>query len=169
MSFSHVKAAHSIGVDRNACAVRGFCGSCIAVDDFAGLSRIRKTVHMPKPRPKHLNLAVIRFPVMAWVSGLHRASGALLFVLLPLLLWLWHQSIASRESFDAFRNVVAQPFTRLVLLALLWAYLHHICAGIRHLGLDLDLGTDLRPARVSGWVVIVVSLALTLVIGARLW
>ncbi|HEX6006272.1 MAG TPA: succinate dehydrogenase, cytochrome b556 subunit [Burkholderiales bacterium] len=124
---------------------------------------------MPKPRPKHLNLAVIRFPVMAWVSGMHRVSGALLFLFLPLLLWLWHRSIASRETFDVFHNALAQPLVKLVLLALLWAYLHHVCAGIRHLGLDLDLGTDLRPARVSGWVVIMVSLALTTVIGAALW
>jgi succinate dehydrogenase / fumarate reductase cytochrome b subunit len=124
---------------------------------------------MSKPRPKHLNLLQIKFPIMAIVSGMHRISGAVLFLFLPLLLWLWHQSVTSQQAFDRFGAVVASPIGKIVLLGLLWAYLHHLCAGIRHLALDLNLGMDLPAARASGMAVIAVSIGLTIVIGALLW
>lgn len=124
---------------------------------------------MPKSRPKHLNLLKIKFPIMAIVSGMHRISGAVLFLFLPLLLWLWQESLVSQQSFDAFRSVVSNPLMKLVLLGLLWGYLHHLCAGIRHLALDLHLGTELRPARASSLAVLVVSIAGTLIVGAALW
>ncbi len=63
----------------------------------------------------------------------------------------------------------ANPLAKLVLIGLVWAYLHHFCAGIRYLLLDLDKGIDLKPARQSSVIVLAVSLALTLIIGARLW
>lgn len=106
---------------------------------------------------------------MAIVSGMHRISGAVLFLFLPLLLWLWQQSLESPETFAAYRSVVAHPLMKLVLLGLLWGYVHHVCAGIRHLAVDLDLGTDLAPARASSWAVLIVSISLTLIAGAMLW
>jgi succinate dehydrogenase / fumarate reductase cytochrome b subunit len=122
-----------------------------------------------KQRPKHLNLMEIRLPLPGFVSILHRVSGALLFLALPLLLWLFDSSLASPESFAAYKSVVAHPLVKLILLGLLWAYLHHFCAGIRFLLLDLHQGLDLVPARRSAAVVLVVSLILTLVIGVKLW
>jgi len=124
---------------------------------------------MPNSRPKHLNLILIRFPVMAIVSGMHRISGAVLFLFLPLFLWLWQQSLASPQSFETFRSAVSHPVMKLVLLGLLWGYLHHFFAGIRHLALDLDLATDLKPARASSYAVLAASIALTLAIGVALW
>lgn len=106
---------------------------------------------------------------MAIVSGMHRISGAVLFLFLPLLLWLWQESLASQQSFAAFKSVVSHPLMKLVLLGLLWGYLHHLCAGIRHLALDLDLGTDLPAARVSSYVVLAVSIVLTLLAAVALW
>jgi len=124
---------------------------------------------MSKPRPKHLDLTKIRFPVMAIVSGMHRISGAVLFLFIPLLLWLWQESLASPQSFATFTAVVAQPFMKIVLLGLLWGYLHHLCAGIRHLALDLDFGTELAVARASSKVVLAVSIGLTLAAAVALW
>ncbi|OGA50278.1 MAG: succinate dehydrogenase, cytochrome b556 subunit [Betaproteobacteria bacterium RIFCSPLOWO2_12_FULL_62_58] len=124
---------------------------------------------MSKPRPKHLDLTKIRFPVMAIVSGMHRISGAVLFLFIPLLLWLWQESLASPQSFAAFTAVVAQPLMKIVLLGLLWGYLHHLCAGIRHLALDLDFGTELAAARASSKVVLAVSIGLTLAAAVALW
>jgi succinate dehydrogenase / fumarate reductase, cytochrome b subunit len=124
---------------------------------------------MPKSRPKHLNLLQIRFPIMAIVSGLHRISGAVLFLFLPVLLWLWQQSVVSQETFERFSAVVASPFAKLVLLGLLWGYLHHLCAGIRHLALDLEVGVDLPAARASSMAVMAVSIGLTFLIGVLLW
>lgn len=124
---------------------------------------------MSKSRPKHLDLTKIRFPVMAIVSGMHRISGAVLFLSIPLLLWLLQQSLATPQTFEAFRSAVASPLLKLILLGLVWAYLHHLCAGIRHLALDLDRGTGLGAARASSKAVLIVSIGLTLVAGAMLW
>jgi len=123
---------------------------------------------MKKRRPKYLNLIEIRLPLPGFVSILHRVSGAVLFLMLPFLLYLFSSSLGSPESFAAFQQVVANPLVRLILLGLLWAYLHHFCAGIRYLFLDLDKGVDLAPARRSAWAVLAVSLPLTLVLGVIL-
>jgi len=122
-----------------------------------------------RKRPKHLALHQIRQPIPAIVSILHRISGAGLFLMLPLLLWLFDRSLGSATAYDAYREVVAHPLVKLVLFGLLWAYLHHFCAGIRFLLLDLHVGTDLQAGRRSAWAVLVVSLALTFVIGVALW
>jgi succinate dehydrogenase / fumarate reductase, cytochrome b subunit len=124
---------------------------------------------MSKPRPIHLNLITIRLPLPGLVSILHRVSGAALFLFLPLLLWLWQESVASAETFEAIRAVVANPFMKLVLLGLVWGYLHHVCAGIRHLALDLHIGAELAGARASSMAVMVVSIGLTLVAAVALW
>jgi succinate dehydrogenase / fumarate reductase cytochrome b subunit len=124
---------------------------------------------MTDPRPKHLDLVHIRLPVPAVVSILHRVSGAALFLLLPSLLYLLHASLDSPDSYVRMRAMIEQPLVKLVLIGLLWAYLHHFCAGIRFLALDLHWGIALQPARRNAWAVLAVSLALTLVLGVWLW
>lgn len=123
---------------------------------------------MTKRRPKHLDLAQIRLPLPGFVSILHRVSGAALFLSLPFLLYLFASSVGSPETFDSYKAVVAHPLVKLVLLGLLWSYLHHFCAGIRYLFLDLDKGVDLPAARASAWTVLAVSLPLTLILGVIL-
>ncbi|MDR2259663.1 MAG: succinate dehydrogenase, cytochrome b556 subunit [Azoarcus sp.] len=123
----------------------------------------------PKPRPKHLDIVRIRFPLPSIVSILHRVSGAGLFLLLPFLLYLFDKSLESSASFDVFSEIVSHPLAKLVLLGLLWAYLHHFCAGIRFLFLDIDKGLDLPCARRSSYAVLAVSLALTFIIGVKSW
>jgi len=121
-------------------------------------------------RPVYLNLLAIRQPVPAIVSILHRLSGAVLFLLgIPLLLWALQQSLGSPEAWAALQAGLAHPVAKLALLGLVWAYLHHFCAGIRYLLLDLHIGTELTPSRQSSYAVLVVSLALTAIVGARLW
>lgn len=122
-----------------------------------------------KPRPKYLNLMQIRQPMPAIISIMHRISGAVLFLLIPLLLWLFQASLESQASFASFQSVVAQPLMKLVLLGLLWGYLHHLLAGLRHLFLDLDLGTDLPVARLSSMIVFVAGIVLTLAVGVMTW
>jgi succinate dehydrogenase / fumarate reductase cytochrome b subunit len=120
-------------------------------------------------RPKYLDLARIRLPVPALVSILHRLSGAALFLLLPLLLYLLHASLASPDSYVRMRALVGQPLVKLLLIGALWAYLHHFCAGIRFLALDLHWGIELQPARRNAWAVLAVSLVLTAILGVWLW
>ena len=124
---------------------------------------------MAKPRPKHLNLLQIRLPVPGVISIMHRVFGAALFLVLPLILYGMQVSLESPRSFEALGSVLAHPLWKLVALGLTWAYLHHFCAGIRYLALDLDYGTDLGPARASAWAVLAASGVLTLIIGAWLW
>ena len=123
-----------------------------------------------KPRPVYLNLIKIRQPIPAIISILHRVSGAILFLIgIPLLLFSVQRSLGSAETYAALQDTFARPIVKLVLLGLVWAYLHHFCAGIRYLLLDLHIGTELKPARQSSVVVLIVSLILTAIIGARLW
>lgn len=126
-------------------------------------------VAIKKARPKHLDLTKIRLPLPGYVSILHRVSGAGLFLMLGMLLWLFDQSLSSPESFASYKEVISHPLMKLVLLGLLWAYLHHFCAGIRFLLLDLHKGIELPAARQSALAVLIVSLVLTVVIGAKLW
>ncbi|MCU0898310.1 MAG: succinate dehydrogenase, cytochrome b556 subunit [Burkholderiales bacterium] len=123
-----------------------------------------------KKRPVWYNLNLLDLPLAGFVSILHRISGALLFLLVFFLLYLFDASLASPERFDGARAVVAHPLAKLVLLGLLWAFLHHFCAGIRYLFLDLHKGLDRETAKKTSAAVMAVSLALTAVLGgALLW
>lgn len=124
---------------------------------------------MNENRPKHLDLRLIRLPLPGWISILHRASGVLLFLALPLLLWTLQYSLRSIETYTLLAWMFQHPASKLFLIVLLWAFLHHLCAGIRYLAIDLDYGVKLAQARASSRWVLVVSLALTLLLGARVW
>ncbi|MBV8048726.1 MAG: succinate dehydrogenase, cytochrome b556 subunit [Paludibacterium sp.] len=124
---------------------------------------------MQKQRPKHLDVAKIRLPVPGIVSILHRVSGVALFLFLPVLIYLLQGSLSSAESFDSFRILIANPLVKLVLIGLLWAFLHHACAGIRFLFLDMHKGLELATARATAKTVLVVSLALTVILGVAVW
>ncbi len=122
-----------------------------------------------KIRPKFLDLTRIRLPVPGLVSILHRISGFGLFLFLPLLLWMLDNSLHSRSSFARFQSVISTPLMKLVLLGLLWAFLHHLFAGLRHIAMDLDLGMTLPAGRASAKLVLIASLTLTVVLGVMLW
>lgn len=122
-----------------------------------------------KTRPKHLDLAKIRLPISGFVSILHRVSGAGLFLLIPFLLYLLQGSLSAPEVYAGVKQVAASGFAKLVLLGLLWAFLHHLFAGLRFLALDLHYGVELAQARLTAKLVLVASLVLTLIIGVRIW
>ena len=124
---------------------------------------------MNKHRPKHLALHLIKLPLPGFVSVLHRISGLLLFVALPLLLLMLQYSLRSIETYTQLLAVLAHPLAKLVLLGVLWAFLHHFCAGLRYLAIDLDYGVKLAQARASSKMVLAVSLVLTVLLGAKLW
>lgn len=124
---------------------------------------------MNKKRPKHLALLKIKLPLPGYVSILHRVSGAVLFFALPLLLLLFDQSLRSIETYTNLTEHLSNPLLKLGLLGLLWAFLHHFCAGLRYLAIDLHLLPSLKAARVSSMVVMGASLTLTVVFGVMLW
>ena len=122
-----------------------------------------------KKRPLWYNLSPLNLPLPGLVSILHRASGALLFLGLVWFLFLLDMSLGSDAGFARARAYLGHPLVKLSLLGFLWAYLHHFCAGIRYLFLDIDRGVDLATTRKTSYAVLAVSLALTALLGAKLW
>ncbi len=117
-----------------------------------------------------------RLPLAGWVSILHRASGAMLFVLLPFIVWMLDTSLSTEISHSQFialflGGVGWLPgwFFKLVALALIWAYLHHFIAGVRHLWMDATHSVGLEFGRNSAIATLALSAALTLLLGVKLF
>ena len=137
---------------------------------------------LAKKRPEFRNINALadlptyRLPPAGWVSILHRVSGLLMFLLLPLIIWMFDNSISSEISFAKFSaafniglGFVPGWFMKLVALALIWAYLHHFIAGLRHLYMDVCHAVSKEFGKSSAIVTLVLSLGLTAVLGAKLF
>ena len=137
--------------------------------------------HTVKERPVYRNLHITqlltyRLPLAGVVSILHRISGALLFLLLPFFVWLLVYSLTSEISFDRFASaftsgigVLPGWFIKLVCLGLIWAYLHHMIAGLRFLWMDVTHRMSKADGRVSAVITLALSLLLTVALGAKLF
>ena len=135
----------------------------------------------PVTRPVYRNihvtqLAGYRLPLAGMVSILHRISGALMFLLLPFVIWLFDVSVTSEISYEQFSAVfrsgaIGLPgwCIKLVALALIWAYLLHFIAGVRHVWMDMTHSVSMAQGRSSALVTLVLSSVLTLVLAARLF
>ncbi len=123
---------------------------------------------MRSSRPKNLNLLTIHFPLPAIVSILHRASGAVLFLLIPCMLWLLQISL-TYEGFDAIQQWMGSFFVKVVVWLLLAAFFYHLVAGIRHLLSDLHIGDTLKAGRRGAIITFVVSGLIILLAGVWLW
>ena len=136
-----------------------------------------------RKRPEFRNINALsdlpsyRLPAAGWVSILHRVSGVLMFVLMPFIIWMFDTSISSEISYARFTSAFSAGMLglpgviwKLVALALIWAYLHHFCAGVRHLRMDINHGAvDKRSGTASARVVLTISLLLTALLGAKLF
>ncbi len=122
-----------------------------------------------KQRPVWFNLSPTNLPVPGLVSIFHRISGILLFAGIIWFLFLLDMSLTSPLGFAHFTSYMAHPVVKLVMLVLLWAFLHHFCAGVRYLLMDVHIGVKLPTARMSSFAVFAVSLILTVILGVRLW
>ncbi len=124
-----------------------------------------------RPQFKNIGFGQIissyKLPWSGKVSILHRVSGALLFLTLPFILYLFDKSISSEISFITFSEVVGHPLVKLLCLGLIWAFLHHFCAGIRFLMLDLHRGIEKSQIQKSAITVLAVSLSLTVILAAK--
>lgn len=122
-----------------------------------------------KQRPKYLNLIEIRLPVPGIVSIMHRISGGVLFLTLPILVYLFQLSLGTPEEFETLKAIVGNPVAKLILLALMWGFIHHFFMGIRILLIDTHRFVDLQGARSSAMAVLCFSIPLTLILGVKLW
>ncbi len=124
----------------------------------------------PQFRNIHLTqIAGYRMPWAALVSIMHRISGLFLFLMLPFILFLLDSSLLSEGTFAYLKGFVSGWFVKLVILALSWAYLHHFCAGNRHVIMDNHVGLDKDSARKSSATVLVVSIALMILVALKLF
>ena len=120
-------------------------------------------------RPKNLNLFSIRMPINAVVSILHRVSGFLLFLVIPLVLLLLQKSLGSAEEYRQAVDILTHPLAKLVLTGLTWAFAHHFLAGLRHLAMDVHWGTELKKARRSSRGVLVGAVLMTAAAAMMIW
>ncbi|WP_295629059.1 succinate dehydrogenase, cytochrome b556 subunit [uncultured Nitrosomonas sp.] len=121
-------------------------------------------------RPKYLNLLEFRHPMPSVVSILHRISGVLLFFPgIPLLLCGLQLLLQSPQSFEILQDFLNNPIIKLLLLLPLWFFLHHLCTGVRHLLLDIQVGITLEQARTGSKLVLIAGFVLTIVTGLMLW
>jgi succinate dehydrogenase / fumarate reductase cytochrome b subunit len=116
-----------------------------------------------RPIYRNINIGQIvayRLPVAGIISILHRISGFLMFLLLPFVLYLLDRSLTSVGTFNAFKEFTSHWYVKVVILALIWAYLHHFIAGIRHLFMDVHIGLEKESGRNTAIAVLVISLVL---------
>jgi len=113
--------------------------------------------------PVYLNLFRIRFPVGAVTSIAHRVSGVLLFLSIPLLIYLLDLSLQGPAGFADAAGYLQTTWIRLGSVLIAWSLSHHLLSGIRHLLLDIETGIELRQARRSAWLVNLLGLLLALV------
>jgi succinate dehydrogenase / fumarate reductase, cytochrome b subunit len=137
-----------------------------------------------KPRPGE-NMRLIhalgyRLPLAGLVSILHRGSGLVMFALLPFIMWMFDASLSSEITYSQFTSAFAHGVTwgdlhiggwmfKVVALMLIWACLHHLIAGLRHLWMDATHAVTLQFGRISAVVTLVLSLGLTAALGAKLF
>ncbi len=136
-----------------------------------------------KKRPEFRNINALsdlpsyRLPAAGWVSILHRVSGFLMLLLLPFILWMFDTSVSSEISYERFSGAFAAGIgfvpawlLKLVVLSLIWAYLHHLIAGLRHLWMDVSHAAVSKEfGKSSAVVTLVLSIGLTVVLGAKLF
>jgi succinate dehydrogenase / fumarate reductase cytochrome b subunit len=145
------------------------------------MTELASTQRPKRPEFRNINaftdLPGYRLPLAGLVSILHRASGAIMFILMPFIIWMFDTSISSDISFERFKSafnvgMLGLPgiLWKLVALALIWAYLHHFMAGIRHLWMDTSHeAVSKNFGRQSAAVTLILSIGLTLVLGAKLF
>ena len=132
-----------------------------------------------KKRPEFRNINVFtdlpgyRLPPAGVLSILHRASGMIMFFLLPFIIWMFDKSLSSEISYGDFTSVFQGSWgwlAKLVCLALIWGYLHHFCAGVRHLLMDVNHHiVNKEFGKSSALVCFAISLVLTVALGAKLF
>ena len=134
-------------------------------------------------RPEYRNINVFkdlpsyRLPAAGIVSILHRISGFIMFLLLPFIIWMFDTSVSSEISFARFTSVFRSGvgvapgwFMKLVALALIWAYLHHFIAGLRHLWMDISHAAVTKEfGKSSALLTLALSVGLTVILGAKLF
>lgn len=144
------------------------------------MTELSTSVRPKRPEFRNLNafkdLPSYRWPLASLVSGMHRASGLILFLMMPFIIWMFDTSVSSETSFARFTSVFSNSvgfvpgvLIKLVALGLIWAYLHHFIAGLRHITMDIYHTVSKEQGRKTAVLTLVFSLSLTALFGAKLF
>lgn len=120
-------------------------------------------------RPVNLALTKFHFPRMAIVSILHRITGVIIFLYLPVLLWLFQQSLTSADSFNSLQQLLHNPISKILLWVLLTSVMFHLLAGIRHMIMDLGFAESLKAGRATATIVLILAVILFILLGVWIW
>ena len=120
---------------------------------------------------KFLNLFILapKMSITAKVSILHRITGFLLFLSIPIFIYLLNLSLSNNDFYSAFYMNSSTIIAKLFYIGLIFIFVYHMCAGVRYLFLDVHKGIELKTAKKTAWLVIIVSLVITLVLGTLIW
>lgn len=144
------------------------------------MTELASSQRAKRPEFRNINafadLPGYRWPLAAIVSGMHRASGLIMFLLMPFIVWMFDTSLSSEISFARFTSVFQNgvgflpgALVKLVALGLIWAYLHHFIAGMRHIRMDVKHTVSKEAGKLTAQITLVLSLGLTAVLGAKLF
>jgi len=120
-------------------------------------------------RPVYLNLFKLYLPLMGWVSILHRVTGILLFLALPLGLYVLQYSLSGPSGFEEVKSMLSHPVGRITLLIVIVSLAHHVLAGLRHLAMDMHWGVDGKVANLSARLVMLATGLVTVMAATRLF
>ncbi|MBV36314.1 succinate dehydrogenase, cytochrome b556 subunit [Kangiella japonica] len=124
---------------------------------------------MIKKRPKNLDLTTVRQPIPAISSILHRITGVVLFIAMPILLWMLQKSFDSAGYAELHAMFTESFLWQFILWAILTSVVYHVFAGVRHLLMDMGIGETLKGGRVSAWSVIILSAISAVLLGVWVW
>jgi succinate dehydrogenase / fumarate reductase, cytochrome b subunit len=120
-------------------------------------------------RAANLNIFTIKYPITAFVSILHRISGVLLFLAVPLLIWMLSKSLTSKHSFNALRDSFSSPVSKFLVWLIFSALIYHLISGIRHIAMDLGVGKTKKASTFSAQAVLIISIINSILLGAGIW
>lgn len=105
-------------------------------------------------RPVYLNLFKIKLPISGIISIFHRLTGVLMFIAIPVSLYLLQLTVTGVSSYEAVVSLMLHPLSRFSILLMTWSFVHHLLTGVRFLLIDLDLFLDKPSIRYSAWAVV---------------
>ena len=124
---------------------------------------------MKKNRPVNLNLLTIHFPVTAIISIIHRLSGFLLFLVIPVILYYFELSLGSQAGFDRIGKALSCPIAKFLIWFIGSALIYHVIAGIRHLLMDAGHGEEKQSGRCGAWMVLILSAIVIILLAGWIW
>ena len=113
--------------------------------------------------PLSPHLQIYRWHISSLLSITHRIAGVInLLALIFIFIWLITLSLGE-SNYESFLLIINSFFGKFILIGFTWSMSFHLLSGIRHLFWDLGYGFEIKTANISGTIVIIFSLALTII------